>query len=228
MEEDLNKLSGKIIEHLDRINRILSYGRLESKLLSNPDIPDRLLKLSQQEWAPRSDIRSTDSSNRLSVDDLDSLFNKIRHRPAGGSTRLNRANSQKKAIPLQQSRILNETNLASSPSGSMTDLSDSGRAGGKSFDVEALVKSLKQSVQALSLIENRTIKPIDFDRVERYNRREFAKVKDTVRDVETMVQDLEKYVTSVRPGDQERTELVNEELVMMLRDLSEVMSHESI
>lgn len=229
MEDDLNQLSDRIIDNLDKFNHILKSAGLESKLLSNPDLPDRLLKLSQQEWTPGSDARSADPSDRLAAEDIDSIFSKIRHRPvlgSGSSRSVNRAPSQKKAIPLQQSRILNETNLAGSPSGSLTDLSDSGGSNKqvRTIDVEALVKSLKQSLQAIGQIENRPLEAIDFERVERYNRRECVKVRDAIRDVELMVQDLERYVASVRSGDEDRSELVGETLVSRLRDLSETMS----
>ncbi|KXJ73682.1 hypothetical protein RP20_CCG015262 [Aedes albopictus] len=225
MEDDLNHLSGSIIDNLDKFNRILKSASLESKLLTDPDLPDRLLKLSQQEWTPTSDPRSADPSDRLTADDLDAIFSKIRHRPAGGTSSrgVNRVPSQKKAVPLQQSRILNETNLASSPSGSLTDLSDSGGSK-RIIDVEALVKSLKHSIQAMGQIENRPLEAMDFERVERYNRRECVKVRDAIRDVELMVQDLERYVASVRGDDGDRKELVSEILVSRLRDLSETMS----
>uniref|UniRef100_A0A1Q3G0U1 Uncharacterized protein n=1 Tax=Culex tarsalis TaxID=7177 RepID=A0A1Q3G0U1_CULTA len=218
MEDDLNQLSANIITNLDKINRILGTGRLESKLLKNVDLPDRLLRLSQQDWTPCSDIRTTNPADRLSAEDVDALFAKIRHRSAPAKKTL------KKAIPLQQSRIMNETNLVSSQSGSFTDLSDSGKAK-PAIDVEALVKSLRQSAQYLGEIENRTLEPIDFERVERYSKREGAKLRDGVRDVEMMLQDLEKYVNSERLGDgEDRKELMRESLVGKLRELSETMS----
>ncbi|XP_058839528.1 uncharacterized protein LOC131696222 [Topomyia yanbarensis] len=225
MEDDLNKLSSNIITNLDRINRILSTGRLQSKLLSDLKLPDRLLALVQQEWTPTSDVRTVDPSNRLSVEDVDLLFNKIRQRPAGGTaSRVNRNLTQKKTVPLQQSRILNETNLANGQSGSLTNLCDSSKLAMKSVDVEALVKSLKQSAEALGRIENRCLEQIDFDRVERFNRRECAKIRDTIQDIEVMVQDLEKFVACEQNTDGERKELLTERLVGLLRDLAETMS----
>lgn len=222
MEEDLNRLSANIIADLERINRILGSGRLESKLLVNLDLPDRLLKLSQQEWAPTSDIHTTDHSDRLTVEDVDNIFNKIRHRPTGGA-RHNRIPSHKKPIPLQQSRILNETNLANSPSGSLTDLSDSGKQQAvKSIDVEFLVKSLKQSAEALGQIENRIIEPLDFDRIERIQSREGSKIRDSIKCIDVMIQDLEKYVASEQCDDGKSKDLVSDKLVNKLRDLSAV------
>lgn len=226
MEDDLNHLSSSIIDNLDKFNAILKSASLESKLLANPELPDRLMMLSQQEWAPGSNIGSADPADRLTAEDMECLFNKIRHRPAVGSTRtgVNRIPAQKKAIPLQQSRILNETNLVSSPSGSLTDLSESGGSKlARTIDVEAMVKSLKQSIEAMGQIENRPLNAIDFERVERYSRRENVKIKDTIRDVELMVHDLERYVASVRGSDEDRKELISENLALRLRDLSEVI-----
>ncbi|XP_055627241.1 uncharacterized protein LOC129769178 [Toxorhynchites rutilus septentrionalis] len=224
MEEDLNRLSANIIANLDHINRILASGRLESKLLDNLDLPDRLLKLSQQEWTPSSDLQSIDHADRLSVEDVDHIFNRIRHRPTGGS-RHNRNLSQKKPIPLQQSRILNETNLANSQSGSLTDLSDSGKQQPiKSIDVEFLVKSLKQSAEALGQIENRIIEPMDFQRIERIHSRESSKICDRINDIDAMIQDLGKYVDSERNDDGKTKNLMSDELVSKLRNLSATLS----
>ncbi|KAL1399643.1 hypothetical protein pipiens_008046 [Culex pipiens pipiens] len=222
MEDDLNQLSTNIITNLDKINRILGTGRLESKLLKNVNLPDRLLRLSQQDWTPCSDARTTSPADRLSTEDVDALFAKIRHRSAPPKKT---TAPLKKAIPLQQSRILNETNLVSSQSGSFSDLSESSGKAKPAIDVEALVSSLRKSAQSLGEIENRTLEPVDFERVERYSKREGAKLRDGVRDVEMMVVDLEKYVNSERVGDEEdRKELMRETLVGKLRELSETMS----
>ncbi|XP_053683446.1 uncharacterized protein LOC128733703 [Sabethes cyaneus] len=224
MEDDLNKLSASVISNLDKINSILCTGRLDSKLLSHSSLPDQLLAMSQQEWIPSSDARSVDSSDRLQAEDVDAIFNKIRHRSSNvGSARQNRNQATKKAIPLQQSRILNETNLANSQSGSLTDLSD-GAGKMKGIDVETLVKSLKQSAALLSCIENRSLEQIDFERVERFNKRECAKVCDIIHQIDVMVQDFQKFVTSERDSDNEKKELLSERIVGLLRDLSETMS----
>lgn len=227
MEDDLNQLSSNVTDNLDKFNAILASAVLESKLLANPELPDQLLKLSQLDWVPNSDARTADPADRLAAEDLEFLFNKIRHRPTVGSTRggINRNPSQKKAIPLQQSRILNETNLVSSPSGSLTDLCESGGSKlARTIDVEAVVKSLKQTIEAMKQIENRPLVAIDFERIERYSRRESVKIKDTIRDVELMVHDLERYVVSVQGCDEDRKELISENLALRLRDLSETMS----
>ncbi|XP_058463853.1 uncharacterized protein LOC131438074 [Malaya genurostris] len=225
MEDDLNKLSSNIIINLDRINRILSPVRLESNLLSNSNLPDRLLTLIQQEWTPCTDVRTVDPSNRLTVEDVDTLFSRIRQRSVVGTgPRLNRNPSQKKLVPLQQSRILNETNLVNSQSGSLTDLYDSSKLAVKSVDVEVLVKSLKKSAETLQQIENHSLDQINFDRVERFNKRECDKIRDTIQDIESMVQDLEKFVICEQEVDSGRKELLTERLVSLLRDLSETMS----
>ncbi|XP_055530787.1 uncharacterized protein LOC129721807 [Wyeomyia smithii] len=224
MEEDLNILSANIMTNLDKINAILSSGRIESKLLTNSDLPDRLLALSQQEWTPTSDARLVDCNDRLQAEDVDAIFNKIRQRSSAvGSSRQNRSKPSKGTVPLQQSRILNETNLVNSQSGSLTDLSDNaGKL--KIIDVEALVQSLKQSADALGCIENRSLKRIDFERVERFNKRECAKIRDTVQQIDIMVQDFEKFVTSEQNFDNEKKELLSEQIVWLLKDLSETMT----
>ncbi|XP_055597918.1 uncharacterized protein LOC129747642 isoform X2 [Uranotaenia lowii] len=230
MDEDLNQLSNAIIASIERTNNILASGRLESKLLQNADLPDRLLKLTRQDYLPGKEVRTIDPSSRLTVEDVDNLFTKIRQRSGPTAGRLARTATLKKStVPLQQSRILNETNLVGSQSGSLTDLSDSGKqtstvAAIKNIDVETLVRSLKQSAEALGQIENRTLEPIDFERVDRYNRRECLKVRDTLRDVDTMIEDLEKYINSEQCSDEGKKELISTNLVEKLRELSEVMS----
>lgn len=217
MEDDLNLLSENIIKNLDQINSILVGGKLESQL--SCDLPDRFSQLVQSEWIPSSDANTVEPSNRLSVEDVDQLFDKIHRRHTTGSRHKNV--SHKKAIPLQQSRILNETNLVNSPSGSLTDLSDIAKL--KSIDVDGLVRSLKQSAEMLSKIDSQCIEPIHVDRIQRIYRRNCARIRDCIQDIDTMIQDFERYVTSEQKNDENKG-LFTENLVAKLGDLSETMS----
>lgn len=221
MEDDLNILAANIASNLDKINSILGNGRLDSKLLTNSNLPDRLLALSQQDWVPRSDARVVGYSNRLQAEDVDAIFSKIRQRSS--NARQIRNQPVKKALPLQQSRLLNETNLVNSQYGSLTDLSDTASKL-KTIDVEALVSCLKQSADALGCIENRPLQQIDFERVDRFNKRECSKIRETIRQIEMMVQDFSKFVASERSSEDKEKELLSERLVVLLRDLSETMS----
>uniref|UniRef100_A0A182W282 Uncharacterized protein n=1 Tax=Anopheles minimus TaxID=112268 RepID=A0A182W282_9DIPT len=208
---DFDFVAKHVYINLEHINRYLGKAKIASKFLSTgtnyDDLPDTLLTLTKEDIPePTNAAQVFDLLERPSEEEIDALFETIRSRPAtvNGGNKNQRHGSFKKvsAAPLQQSRLLNETNLIASSittlGNSCSDLSGSANKTTvpppkqSAIDVEALVDKLRHTIKVLGSIDNGKIENIDLAQIRQQYRREWASTMKACRNVEALLDEFKQ------------------------------------
>ncbi|XP_053660035.1 uncharacterized protein LOC128709076 [Anopheles marshallii] len=233
---DFDFVAKHVYINLEHINRYLGKAKIASKFLSDgtnaDDLPETLLSITKEDVPePTSVAKVFDLLERPSEEEIDTLFETIRSRPSGanGSNKNQRHGSFKKATagPLQQSRLLNETNLITnsltSLGSSYTDLTG---AVNKStvpppkqptIDVEALVAKFRQTISMLDSIENGKIENIDLSQIRQQFRREWASTMKACRNVEALLDEFRQQSEKNGSVTIKKEPLISSELVKSMK-----------
>uniref|UniRef100_A0A8W7PBM5 Uncharacterized protein n=1 Tax=Anopheles coluzzii TaxID=1518534 RepID=A0A8W7PBM5_ANOCL len=246
---DFDIVAKHVYTNVDRINRYLGQAKIGSKFLPNgttpdptDDLPGALLALSKEETAEQvKTANGFDPLERPNEDEIDTLFDAIRSRPSSGTnsnstttTNNNNAKAQRQgsckkatgAAPLQQSRILNETNLiantTTNANGSCSDLTGLINKTAKQppIDVEALVEKLRQAIDLLGTIENSEITTVDLAQIRNQFRREWSSSVKACRNVDAWVEDFKRQSEGSHGSATVKKEpLITSELVKSMKQL---------
>uniref|UniRef100_A0A182RY43 Uncharacterized protein n=1 Tax=Anopheles funestus TaxID=62324 RepID=A0A182RY43_ANOFN len=235
---DFDFVAKHVYINLEHVNRYLGKAKIASKFLSNgnnaDDLPETLLTIAKEGVPePASAAKVFDLLERPSEEEIDTLFDTIRSRPssANSSNKNQRHGSFKKttAAPLQQSRLLNETNLISNLITSLgTSCPDLTGSANKStpapfkqpaIDVEALVNKLRQSINVLGSIENERIENIDLPQIRQQFQREWASDMKACRNVEALLDEFKQQTDKNGSVAIKKEPLISSELVKSMKQL---------
>ncbi|XP_052889874.1 uncharacterized protein LOC128298172 [Anopheles moucheti] len=235
---DFDYVAKHVYINLEHINRYLGKAKIASKFLSNgtnaDDLPETLLAITKEDVPESTSVAKVfDLLERPSEEEIDTLFETIRSRPSGanGSNKNQRHGSFKKATaaPLQQSRLLNETNLITnsltSLGSSYTDLTGTvikstvPPSKQSAIDVEALVDKFRQTISMLGSIENGTIENIDLAQIRQQFRREWASIMKACRNVEALLDDFRQQTEKNGSVAIKKEPLIGSELVKSMKQL---------
>uniref|UniRef100_A0A182J5V2 Uncharacterized protein n=1 Tax=Anopheles atroparvus TaxID=41427 RepID=A0A182J5V2_ANOAO len=229
--QDFDIIGKHVYENVHHINHILGKAKFSSKFSSNDanaDLPGVLLALAKEE-----ELRFSKDANLLDPrpceEEIDTLFETIRSNSTTASKVPQRQGSFKKTagIPLQQSRILNETNLVPNGtmiSGSCSDLSALGsKASTHSkqppVDVEALVRRFRETIDSLAKVENRKILSVDLTESRQHFRSEWTSIEKTCRNVEAMLDKCKQQLESNAEGAIKQEPIISSDLIKSLKKL---------
>ncbi|XP_035893546.1 uncharacterized protein LOC118503888 [Anopheles stephensi] len=232
---DFDSVAKHVYINQEHINRYLGKAKIASKFHNtSEDLPGTLLGLTK-EAVPEVAAKVFDVLERPSEEEIDTLFDTIRSRSSTNSSSANkqtqRHGSFKKttAAPLQQSRLLNETNLIANQTTSLTgSCSDMTALVNKSsvlpskqpsVDVDALVDRFRQSIKALDSIENGQIEVIDLAQIRQQFRREWASNLKACRNVEALLDEFKQQTESNGSVTVKREPLISSELVKSMKQL---------
>uniref|UniRef100_A0A182MF95 Uncharacterized protein n=1 Tax=Anopheles culicifacies TaxID=139723 RepID=A0A182MF95_9DIPT len=236
---DFDFVAKHVYINLEHINRYLAKAKIASKFLSTgtnyDDLPGTLLAITKEDVSESTNAAQVfDLLERPSEEEIDTLFETIRSRPAsanGSNNKTQRHGSFKKApaAPLQQSRLLNETNLISSSittlGNSCSDLTGSVNKSNipppkqPTFDVEALVNKLRHTIKELDSIENGKIENVDLTQIRQQFRREWASTMKACRNVEALLDEFKQQTESNGSVVIKKEPLISSELVKSMKQL---------
>ncbi|XP_050080839.1 uncharacterized protein LOC126568412 [Anopheles maculipalpis] len=230
---DFDSVAKHVYINLEHINRYLGKAKIASKFHTTSDeLPATLLALTKED-IPEVPVKAFDPLERPSEEEIDTLFDTIRSRSSqtsngtGANKQTQRHGSFKKttAAPLQQSRLLNDTNLiansTSSLTGSCSDMTALVNKSSKqpAIDVELLVDRLRQSIAALGAIENGKIECIDLAQMRQQFRREWAANLRACRNVEALLDEFKQQTESNGSVTMKKEPLISSELVKSMKQL---------
>ncbi|XP_053680185.1 uncharacterized protein LOC128731113 [Anopheles nili] len=201
---DFDALAKQVYINLDVINHHLGEAKTDSKLLTktadSENLLESLLTLAKELKSP-PDIASqnaVDLAKRPSEEEIDTLFDVLRSRPTAANGKHQRQGSFKKNTPspLQQSRLLNETNLLGNTTTSLTnscsDLTNSinkTQLKQPTIDVEAAVGRLRRAAELLGTISSEQIQSVDLSQIRQRCQTEWKARMRACRNVEQLLND---------------------------------------
>uniref|UniRef100_A0A182QPI9 Uncharacterized protein n=1 Tax=Anopheles farauti TaxID=69004 RepID=A0A182QPI9_9DIPT len=227
---DFHIVAKEVYINLAHINRYLGKAKISSKLLptdtSSIDLPGALLALAKEtDTKITIESNNTDSAERPSAEDIDTLFDTIRTRSSttgSNNNKQHRQGSVKKTAPtpLQQSRLLNETNLLSNTNVPALTNSCSDLTKQSAIDEDALVDRLRQAICMLGSIENGNILSIDLGVLHQQFRREWSSIAKACRNVESLLEKFQKQkAEDDGPNTVKKEPLIGIELVNAMKQL---------
>uniref|UniRef100_A0A182NPU5 Uncharacterized protein n=1 Tax=Anopheles dirus TaxID=7168 RepID=A0A182NPU5_9DIPT len=232
---DFQVVAKEVYKNLDHINRYLGKAKIASKFLPNgtsssADLPGALLALAKENDTDTTNgATGSDPAERPSEQEIDTLFDTIRSRSATAATnnKHHRQGSVKKTAtaPLQQSRLLNETNLLANSTSVLTS-SCADLTKYAAIDVDALVDRLRQAIGVLGSIENSQILSVDVVELHQRFRREWTSIVKTCRNVETLLDEFQQQAKGNGPNGTARKEpLISIEMVNAMKQLQTKLHH---
>ncbi|KFB49904.1 AGAP012017-PA-like protein [Anopheles sinensis] len=238
--QDFDKIAKNVYKNLDQINSILNKAKFISKFHTNDagtDLPGVLLALTkEEEVSSNKSVNDSDSLERPCVEDIDTLFDTIRSHTASASKAPQRQGSFKKTtgVPLQQSRILNETNLLANGTMMMTgSSSDLTSISTKSVihtkhppvDVETLASRFRETIRSLTMIENRNIERIDLAQNRKRFLSEWASIEKNCRNVEALLDDCKQQLDSQGKGTVKQEPLISNDFIKSMKQLQSILHY---
>uniref|UniRef100_A0A182SIY2 Uncharacterized protein n=1 Tax=Anopheles maculatus TaxID=74869 RepID=A0A182SIY2_9DIPT len=236
---DFDSVAKHVYINVEHINRYLGKAKIASKFHTNGpncnDLPGTLLGLTEED-VPDAAVKVFDLHERPSEEEIDTLFDTIRSRSSNSGSNNNNKQAQRHgsfkkttAAPLQQSRLLNETNLIANSTTSLTgscpdmtalvNKSSVPPSKQPSIDVQALVDRFRQSISALGAIENGTIECVDLAQIRQQFRREWASTLKACRNVEALLDEFKQQTESNGSVTVKKEPLISSELVKSMKQL---------
>ncbi|XP_058118459.1 uncharacterized protein LOC131287928 [Anopheles ziemanni] len=237
--QEFDSIARNVYKNLDQINSILNKAKFISKFHTNTgstDLPGELLALTkEEEVCSNKSANDSDSLERPCVEDIDTLFDTIRSHTASASKAPQRQGSFKKTtgIPLQQSRILNETNLLANGTMMTGSSSDLTSISTKSMihtkhppvDVEALVSRFRETIGSLTMIENRNIERIDLAQNRQRFLNEWASIEKNCRNVQALLDDCKLQLDSQGKGAVKQEPLISNDFIKSMKQLQSILHY---